>query len=139
MLKLKDPNGIESEQFSQISQFKQFVLDIAKKQINEHTDLLIDYELMKEGRSFTKIRFFINKQSPKQLPIPFEDKEIDEKYIRLRANLKEIGIIREDLIFKINEKQAEFYSWWYQYKTGHIKAESPSGYLLTSLGISLSK
>jgi len=50
MLGLVDKKG--NEQYERISQFKEYVLDIAKKQINEHTDISFDYELFKRGRSY---------------------------------------------------------------------------------------
>ena len=60
MLGLKDPKGKEPEQYKQIGQFKEKVLDIAKRQINEHTDIVFDYELLKvRGRSFDTIKLFL--------------------------------------------------------------------------------
>ena len=41
--------------------FRKWVLDVAKKQINKNTDINIDYELIKEGRKFTKIKLHISK------------------------------------------------------------------------------
>jgi len=40
--------------------FRKYVLEVAKKQINERTDIKIDYELIKEGRRFTKIKWRIS-------------------------------------------------------------------------------
>lgn len=39
MLYLKDPKGKLPEQFERISSLKKDVLDVAKKQINEHTNI----------------------------------------------------------------------------------------------------
>ena len=50
MLGLIDKNG--NEQFERISDFKKFVLDIARTQISENTDIELDYELKKRGREF---------------------------------------------------------------------------------------
>jgi len=41
---------------------KKNVLEIAKKQINENTDIKTDYELIKKGRKYTHIKFFIEKK-----------------------------------------------------------------------------
>ncbi len=41
--------------------FRKWVLDVAKKQINKNTDINIDYELIKEGRKFTKVKLYISK------------------------------------------------------------------------------
>jgi plasmid replication initiation protein len=43
--------------YKQINPFKEFVLDVIKKEVNELTQINLDYELIKEGRSFTKIKF----------------------------------------------------------------------------------
>ena len=59
ILGLKDPRGKEPEQYTKVSQLKEKVLDLAKRQINEHTDIVFDYELLKvRGRSFDTIKLF---------------------------------------------------------------------------------
>lgn len=47
------------EQFTEITAFKNKVLEIAKKQINEHTDIQFDYELIKKGRAFHWVTIYI--------------------------------------------------------------------------------
>ena len=49
--------------YVKIKQFKDKVLDVITKEINEFTDLNIDYELIKEGRSFSKIKFTFDYKS----------------------------------------------------------------------------
>jgi plasmid replication initiation protein len=140
MLKLKDPNGKDPEQFKQFSQFKEKVLDIAVKQINESTDLRIEYELAKEGRAFKKIRFLINFQKTSQLAIPFELKEDDIRGQKIVENLASIGIVKHDIVNQILLRQQEFFKWWYDYKLGKKNVKtSPSGLLLIELGIVQSK
>ena len=73
MLGLIDKKG--NEQFVEITAFKKFVLEIAKKQINENTDIEIDFELKKRGRSFHWITLHINSQKFKQLEIDFNQTE----------------------------------------------------------------
>ncbi|TDN39609.1 RepB family plasmid replication initiator protein [Hymenobacter sp. UV11] len=68
MLKLKDLSGKEPEQYAQISSLQKYVLDVATTQINEHTDLRIKYELLKKGRSYQSVKFYVNTQVPQQLP-----------------------------------------------------------------------
>ncbi|MCU0471350.1 MAG: replication initiation protein [Arcicella sp.] len=140
MLKLKDPTGKEPEQFKQFSQFKEKVLDISVKQINESTDLKIRYELAKDGRSFKKLRFFIDIQKTSQLAIPFELSEDDIRGQTIVSNLASIGIIKTDIVNQILNRKEEFFKWWYEYKTGrkNIKT-SPSGLLLIEMGIVQSK
>jgi len=49
------------DKYYRIFDLKKWVLDVAKKQINERTDINIDYELIKQGRRYTKIRLKISK------------------------------------------------------------------------------
>ena len=102
MLGLKDPKGKEPEQYKQIGQFKEKVLDIAKRQINEHTDIVFDYELLKvRGRSFDTIKLFCGFSKPKlQLEIDFkgdiEKQKKNGELLQKIANIKAVGI-RDDL------------------------------------------
>lgn len=102
MLELKDPKGKIPEQYERINDFKKYVLDVAKKQINEHTDIVFDYELLKvRGRSFDTIKLFCGFSKPKlQLEIDFnsdiENQKKNGELLQKIANIKAIGI-REDL------------------------------------------
>ena len=104
MLGLKDPKGKEPEQYKQIGQFKEKVLDIAKRQINEHTDIVFDYELLKvRGRSFDTIKLFCGFSKPNlqlQLDIDFkgdiEKQKKNGELLQKIANIKAVGI-RDDL------------------------------------------
>lgn len=71
MLGLKDPKGKKKEQYERFTDFKRKVLDIAKLQINNETDIIIDYQLTKRGRSYYWIDILINHQAGKQLSINF--------------------------------------------------------------------
>ncbi|MEJ5148842.1 replication initiation protein [Sphingobacterium sp. MYb388] len=99
MLGLVDKKG--NEQLERISQFKERVLDIAKKQINEHTDINFDYQLYKKGRSFEYIQIFVDtsKTNPKQLEIDFSNDLTHQKNVRI---IESYGISHEyaELIVK---------------------------------------
>jgi plasmid replication initiation protein len=102
MLGLKDPKGKEKEQYTEISTLKRVVLDVAKKQINENTDIVFDYELLKlRGRSFDTIKLFCGFAKPKlQMEIDFNldlDKQRkNAELLQKIANIQAIGI-RDDL------------------------------------------
>jgi len=131
MLGMVDKKG--KEQYSQIVQFKEKVLDIAKKQINEHTDIHFDYELYKKGRSFEFIQIFINssKNKPEQLEIDFNKDVEFQKNVR---NVMAYDISKEfaelivtdgykkfqDFIEGVNEKA----------KKGELKIENATGYII---------
>lgn len=104
ILGLKDSNGKENEQYTKVSMFKKQVLNIAKKQINEHTDIVFDYELIKtRGRSFDTIKLFCGFTKPNlqlQLEIDFkgdlEKQKKNGELLQKIANIKAVGI-RDDL------------------------------------------
>ena len=104
MLGLIDKKG--NEQFVEITAFKKFVLEIAKKQINENTDIEIDFELKKRGRSFHWITLHINSQKFKQLEIEF-DKPIDIQ--KFKSKLMAYGLNEEQAeIIATKEKEKNF-------------------------------
>lgn len=49
--------GLLDGEYSTMSNFKKFVLDLAVDQINEHTDIKLDYEQHKKGRTITGFSF----------------------------------------------------------------------------------
>lgn len=131
MLFLKDPKGREKEQFIKISQFKEKVLDIAKHQINEFTDIKFDYELIKRGHSFSSIKIYIGVQKPKQLEINFtETIEYQKKVATIMAYginedvAKQVAIKHFETFIKIkDELNAEI-------KAGTKKVENAKAYMV---------
>jgi len=133
MLGLVDKKGIE--QYERISAFKSDVLDKAKKQINENTDIRFDYELFKRGRSFTHIQIYISlsKDNPKQLEINYTQSISEQKNIRA---IMAYGISEEyaqlivkdgfdkfiDFVKKVNERAQK----------GEISVENASAYIIGS-------
>ena len=64
-IRIERPERKEPEQYTKVSQLKEKVLDLAKRQINEHTDIVFDYELLKvRGRSFDTIKLFCGFSKP---------------------------------------------------------------------------
>ena len=102
MLGLKDPKGKEPEQYERVNDFQKYVLDVAKKQINEQTDIVFDYELLKmRGRSYDTIKLFCGFSKPKlQMEIDFnvdlEKQKKNGELLQKIANIQAIGI-RDDL------------------------------------------
>lgn len=139
MLALKDPKGVEPEQYSKVSMFQKYVLDVAVKQINQHTDLNIDYKLLKKGRSFESIQFSINQQQPQQLPLPFEQSANDARQQSARQRLAELEIRETRLVDQILAEPAmveELFKFCYALKTGKTKATvNPAGLFLTIIGL----
>lgn len=139
MLALKDPLGKEQEQYVQISNLKKFVLDIAVKQINEHTDLQVSYELIKEGRSYQQVRFYVLPQKLDREPLPFELDDNDAKMQAACRNLDTLGIKEPSLmkhILTTPALQIALFDFIYKLKTGKTKADrNPGGLFLKINGL----
>jgi len=104
MLGLIDKKG--NEQFERISDFKLKVLDIAKKQISENTDVFLEYELKKRGREFFWITLKIGTQKFKQLEISFEKSVNDQKFT---SKLMHYGFNQEQAnLIASKEKEKDF-------------------------------
>ena len=104
MLGLIDKKG--NEQFTEITAFKTKVLYIARKQISENTDIEIDYELKKRGRSFHWVTLHINSQKFKQLEIEF-DKSINVQ--KFKSKVMHYGFTDEQAeLIATNEKEKDF-------------------------------
>jgi plasmid replication initiation protein len=134
------------EEYAPISMFKSRVLDVAIKQINEHTDLEISYHLAGDhGRKkpLKTIVFYIKKKSPLILPIEFEkEKNPNIRMQQLYFVLDKFGIKSSAIIKQIveNEEMIKIvFLFNYQHQTGVIKAENPAGLLLTKLGLTKPK
>lgn len=60
--------GLEGTEYSTMSNFKSNVLDKAVSEINQHTDIIIDYDQFKKGRVITDIQFSIKPKSKPTQP-----------------------------------------------------------------------
>ena len=130
MLGLIDKKG--NEQFERINDFKKYVLDIAKKQINEESDIYFDYKLIKQGRSFKWVEVFINIKVAQQLEINFDISINNQKYI---SKLMAYGLsqIQAELIAgKEKEKDFDILITELNEKIRHkkLKIENSVGYLI---------
>jgi hypothetical protein len=88
MLFLKDPKGKEKEQFTQVAAFRNKVLEIAKRQINENTDIEFDYEIINGRRPHVKkgldtVRLFIGRRKAAQMEINFQESLDSQKDLAL--------------------------------------------------------
>ncbi len=141
-LSLADNKG--REEYTEISMFKKNVLDVAVKQINEKTDLLIGYKLEKVGRGFKNIVFTVRTQVV-ALPLAFgvlpdEAPGLAAHQVdNARRLLSQLSIATPDLVDQILASPAHVVAcnkFAHDLKTGkHTKSHSLSGLLLTILGI----
>jgi len=68
--------GLLDSEYTPMNNFKKYVLDLAVAQINEHTDIKLDYEQHKKGRSITGFSFKF-KQKVKQQKIEQQQRDPD--------------------------------------------------------------
>ena len=129
------------------SNLKIKVLEIAKREINQKTDLSIDYEEIKTVRKVTAIKFLINKkQETKQIEFKnFETEETNfknnylEKLLNLLPNTEPLDIwkqklsealkkhsfemLKEDLIYTVKHKPVNLLNYFEKsIKNGHYSA-----------------
>ena len=136
------------EEYGPFSMFRKRVLDESVKQINQHTDLQINYTLQKKGRSFKSITFDVKAQ-PLSIALPIKDDLIkvgsapvgisESQYQNGRLLLEKWNIKRADVVNQIMnsaELIQEVNKFAYELQTGKVKVEkNVAGYLLTRLGL----
>ncbi len=144
MLGLFDEKG--NEKMKQIKELRENVLDVAVKQINEHTELHITYTLEKQGRSFKTIIFTVKPQALAET-IPFDLVPGSTAPAGLQQHqvdnasrlLTQLGIITPALVATILRNAghvAACNKFAHDIKLGKVKAKSSlSGLLLTILGL----
>jgi plasmid replication initiation protein len=130
MLGLLDEKG--NDKTERVSDLKSKVLDIAVKQINEHTELHVSYTLEKKGKAFKNIVFLVPAGTA---PAGMQQHQV-ENAGRLLAQL---SITTPALVATILASAAHVAAcnkFAHDLKTGkHAKAHSLSGLLLTILGL----
>ena len=78
ILEVKENLGLQNK-YKQIIHFQEKVLNIAKREINNKTDITIDYKLIKEGRKYTKIDFFVKRKKQIVIQNGTQSNHVDEK------------------------------------------------------------
>lgn len=74
---LRSKLGVEPEQYKELHNLKVRVIDLAVKQINQHTDLTVAYEQHKEGRTVVALTFSFKFKKPDNLKDIQSDKPED--------------------------------------------------------------
>lgn len=144
MLGLLDEKG--NEKMERVSQLREKVLDVAVKQINEHTELNISYTLEKHGKTFKNITFTVKPQALAE-SIPFDlvlgvatPAGLAPHQVENAGRLLvQLGITTPVLVSTILANPmhvAACNKFAHDLKTGkHAKVHSLSGLLLTILGL----
>ncbi|WP_223654560.1 replication initiation protein, partial [Hymenobacter psoromatis] len=148
MLGLLDDKG--NEKMKQIKELRERVLDIAVKQINEHTELHVSYKLEKRVRTFKNVVFTVKPQALAQT-IPFDlvataqdlpgvQQSHYNNAARILDELRITDPKHRQTILSSAAHVAEVNRYNHDLKTGKVKASSnPGGLLLVKLGLVAAK
>ena len=148
MLGLLDEKG--NEKMKQIKDFRESVLDIAVKQINEHTELHISYKLEKKGKAFKNIVFTVKSQALAET-IPFDlvataqdlpgvQQSHYDNAARVLDELRITNAKHRQTILGSAAHVADVNLYNHDLKTGKVKASrNPGGLLLVRLGLVAAK
>lgn len=60
--------GIEPDEYPRMTDFKRRALDVAVQQVNEHTDIVAEYQQHKRGRTITGFSFTFTLKNPNRDP-----------------------------------------------------------------------
>lgn len=100
LTELREKLGLVDE-YKRIEAFKRRVLDLAVKQINEHTDITVEYEQHKQGRVITgfTFRFKVKKDKKKIVAEVAGDNANNDMYTIEGLNDKQLGRIARNPSF----------------------------------------
>lgn len=98
--------GIPDNRLKLVSDLRIHVLEMAKKEINEKSDIFIDYEFIKRSRSFVSIEFSI-KKNPNYDKIT-EIKQIEGKTKKIQSELRTRDKLIEDIEYRFKLKKRSF-------------------------------
>lgn len=90
------------------SRFKKQILDISIKDIHEHTQVKVNYEAEKEGRSFKYINFIISNKQQGEMDLISEDLDLitnqfkekgitDEMFFALKSRRESLGLASDQV------------------------------------------
>jgi len=87
--------GIEEKKYKNINDLKRFLLEISKKEINNKTDIFIDYKSIKNSRKINAFQFIIKPN--KKHEVSHLEKSQVEKAVIIEKELRNTTIILEQL------------------------------------------
>jgi len=92
LTELREMLGLDEKKYKLFSDFRKKVLDIAKKQIEEHTTLRYEWQgITKRGRKIHSIKFYEIHTAGKESPKEIQEKAFLENYIGEEIYHKDFG------------------------------------------------
>jgi plasmid replication initiation protein len=99
---IRDYCGISKEKYKQINHLIKKVLDVAKRDINEKTDIKISYSMVKDGRKYVAVSFDVKNNKKTKKLSELLGKEI-KKRDDLIKTIQDYGFSRNTIIKMISE------------------------------------
>lgn len=106
------------------SDFRRYVLEVAKKELSSKTDVSFEYEVLKEGKKATAIRFFITARLP-SVTIGNRE-EVDPKARGIFQRMVKLGVKEKtarELIADYDDKRLKWHIDEYENRLKNGKAE----------------
>ncbi len=131
---LKKILAIKDNQYKKFNDFSKRVLDIAKKEINAKTDLEINYKLIKNGRKFEVIEFFIHSKNPTE-NLPFHEipRYYDDGIVNKMISLGLTKAIANNIFNKYSPRDIENAIKVVKQNISSGKCDNPAGMLKTAI------
>ena len=89
--------GIENHEYKAMNNFKAKVLDLAVSQINEHTDITVKYEQVKQGRNITGFKFTFKQKAKATAHQTQRDEKTGELFSIENMSDKQIEVFSKKL------------------------------------------
>lgn len=122
--------AIKDTQYKKFNDFSKRILDIAKKEINTKTDLEIDYKLIKNGRKFEVIEFFIQPKNPTEnSPLYYIPRYYDDEIIEKMTSLGLTKAIAKNIFDKYSPRDIENAIEVVKQNISSGKCDNPAGML----------
>ena len=130
---LREKLGLKSTELRQWIDFKRRVLEIAKREINAKTDLVIDYTTKKVGRRIEYIIFSIQAQDKEKIKkVDEQNKRYDELLKLVPEKYRELKTLKSAIVKYFKKKGFEYVKRNIEY--ANLKAEKNyRAYLINAL------
>lgn len=145
---LKEMFGI-TDKYKRVNDFLRYVLDVAKKELDEKSPYSFNYEPQKLGRSYHSILFF-PKYNPKNRDSELEKNDLQKQvslswdldkritdYLKYNFSFTTDEIKRNIDLFKEAQSKLDFVIFMSLIKEKSIDKSNPKGYLINAIRLEL--
>ncbi|MED2974154.1 replication initiation protein [Fictibacillus sp. B-59209] len=131
---LREVLGIEPKKYKLFGHFKDKVLNVGKKELEEKTDLRFEFEEIKKGRKVTGIKFHIYKNKAKVKSISLSgDEEYESDVQEALEKMGVTNIVAKSLLKEYDLDQVERNIAYSKLIIEKRKLDNPVGFLIKSI------